>query len=85
MKKLSNRVGALEAKTHLAELLRQTENGKSFVIHRRGKPVARLIPPVPEENKSRDLSSLSKAFRSIRAGILGSFKVRELIKTGRRR
>ena len=40
MKKSSGRVGAFEAKTHLAELLRQTENGKSFVIHRRGKPAA---------------------------------------------
>ena len=85
MKKSSNRVGAFEAKTHLAELLRQTENGKSFVIHRRGKPVARLVPPVPEEGKTRDPSSFSKAFRSIRAGIRGSLKIRELIETGRRR
>ena len=85
MKKSSGRVGAFEAKTHLAELLRQTENGRSFVIHRRGKPVARLVPPVSKEDKTRDLSSLSKAFRSIRAGIRGSLKIRELIETGRRR
>jgi prevent-host-death family protein len=85
MKESSSNIGAFEAKTHLAELLRQTEGGKSFVIHRRGKPVARLVPPVPEEGKVRDLSSLSKAFRSIRAGIRGSLKIRELIETGRRR
>ncbi len=85
MKKSSSRVGAFEAKTHLAELLRQTESGKSFVIHRRGKAVARLVPPMPEESRTRDLSSLSKAFRSIRTGIRGSVKIRELIETGRRR
>lgn len=85
MKKSSGRVGAFEAKTHLAELLRQVESGKSFVIHRRGKAVARLVPPIPEESETRDLSSLSKAFRSIRAGIRGSLKIRELIEAGRRR
>ncbi|MEX5214807.1 MAG: type II toxin-antitoxin system prevent-host-death family antitoxin [Nitrospiraceae bacterium] len=85
MKRSSNKVGAFEAKTHLAELLRQTEHGRSFVIHRRGKPVARLVPPIPEEDKPRDLTSLSEAFRSIRAGIRGSLKIRELIETGRRR
>lgn len=85
MKKSYDSIGAFQAKTHLAELLRQTENGKSFVIHRRGKPVARLVPPVPEETQARDLSSLSRAFRSIRTGIRGTLKVRELIETGRRR
>ncbi len=38
-------VSAFEAKTRLSELLRETERGKSFVIRRRGKPVARLVPP----------------------------------------
>lgn len=37
-------VGAFEAKTHLAELLRRAENGEVVVITRRGKPVARLMP-----------------------------------------
>jgi prevent-host-death family protein len=84
MKKSPNGVGVLEAKTRLAELLRQTESGKSFVIHRRGKPVARLVPPTHDQDKARDLSSLSKAFRSVRAGIRRTLKVRKLIEAGRR-
>lgn len=40
MKRNTSRVGAFEAKTHLAELLREAEGGKSFVIVRRGKPEA---------------------------------------------
>ena len=35
-------VSAFDAKTHLSALLRETEKGQSFVIHRRGKPVAWL-------------------------------------------
>ena len=35
-------IGAYEAKTHLPALLDAIERGESFVITRRGKPVARL-------------------------------------------
>lgn len=37
-------IGAFDAKTHLSELLAQVSQGKSFVITRRGKPVAELRP-----------------------------------------
>lgn len=37
-------IGAFEAKTHLADLLRRAEAGEDVVITRRGKPVARLVP-----------------------------------------
>ena len=37
-------VGAFEAKTQLARLLRETGSGKSFIITVRGKPVAELRP-----------------------------------------
>ena len=84
MKKLTSKIGAFEAKTHLAELLRQTESGKSFVIYRRGKPVARLVPPAREANAQSPVS-LIKAFRSIRARAHGPLKARELIDVGRRR
>ena len=40
----SNGIGSFEAKTRLAELLREIEAGAAFVITRRGRPVARLIP-----------------------------------------
>jgi prevent-host-death family protein len=37
-------IGAFSAKTHLADLLKQVARGESFVITRRGKPVASLAP-----------------------------------------
>ncbi len=35
-------IGAFDAKTHFSKLLRDVEQGETFEIHRRGKPVAKL-------------------------------------------
>ena len=40
-------IGAFEAKTQLARLLRDAGGGKTFIITRRGKPVAELCPLKP--------------------------------------
>ncbi len=77
-------VGAFEAKTRLAELLRAAEQGTTFVIHRRGKPVARLTPPGMEA-RSLTPSQALQAFREIRSRIAGKVDTRELIAQGRRR
>ncbi len=39
---------ALEAKTHLSQLLERVERGEEIVIARAGTPVARLLPFAPE-------------------------------------
>jgi prevent-host-death family protein len=80
----SNKVGAFEAKTHLADLLRQVEGGRSFEICRRGKPIARLIPTSADET-SASPKTVRAAFRAIRQRIPGPIKVRVLIDAGRRR
>lgn len=77
-------VSAFEAKTRLSELLRETERGMSFVICRRGKPVARLVPPAQEEQPA-DLNQILASFREIRKRIPGTLRIRELIEKGRRR
>lgn len=76
-------VSAFEAKTHLSELLREAERGRSFVIRRRGKAVARLVPPVKEE-QATDLARIIVSFREIRKRIHGQVKIRKLIEEGRR-
>lgn len=40
-------VGAFDAKTRLSELLQEVARGRSFVITRRGRPVAELRPLAP--------------------------------------
>ena len=79
----SEKVSAFEAKTRLSELLRETEKGMSFRILRRGKEVARLIPP-SKEDKKQDLKQVLISFREIRGRIPGKIKIRELIEEGRR-
>jgi len=37
-------IGSYDAKTRLPEILRRVENGESFTITNRGRPVADLIP-----------------------------------------
>lgn len=37
-------IGAYDAKTHLPRLLVEVEAGRSFVITRHGRPIARLVP-----------------------------------------
>lgn len=76
-------VSAFEAKTRLSELLRETERGKSFVILRRGKPVARLIPP-DDKGKASDLGKILESFREIRKQIPGTLEIRKLVEQGRR-
>lgn len=76
-------ISAFEAKTRLSELLRETERGRTFVICRRGKAVARLIPPAKEEPAPSPAQVLA-AFREIRRRVPGKVKIRELIEQGRR-
>jgi len=77
------KVSAFEAKTKLSELLRETEQGGSFVIYRRGKEVARLVPPVKEEQEC-DIKQVLSSFREIRERIPGKVSIRDLVKEGRR-
>lgn len=75
-------IGAFEAKNRLSELLRATEAGRSFVITRRGRAVARLVPA--RDRTSEDLRALQAAFVEFRSGIEGTMSVRELVEEGRR-
>ena len=76
-------VSAFEAKTRLSELLRETATGKSFVIRRRGKVVARLLPPM-QDDPTLPAKEVLEAFRKVRKRIRGPIKVKKLIEAGRR-
>jgi len=75
-------IGAFEAKTRLSELLRGTERGESYVILRRGKPVARLVPHGPSEPRV-DYKKIFEEFDRIRNSIEGTFDVVALVREGR--
>lgn len=56
------RINLADAKTHLSELVTRASNGEEIEILRRGKPVARLAPPVikPPSKKTFDWEALDR-------------------------
>ena len=72
------KIDAVEAKTRLSELLRGTEKGRTFLICRRGKEVAQLLPPAAAE-REQEIQNIAAGFRKIRAKIQGKVNIRELI------
>lgn len=61
-------VGAVEAKSRLGQLLDWVEAGEEVVITRRGKIVARLVPPSAAFDRERDRRAAQK-IREMRKGI----------------
>ena len=59
-------IQATQAKTHLAELLREVEHGETIAITRHGKTVAHLVPPHAQDRATREAAV--ERFRRRRAG-----------------
>lgn len=75
-------VGAFEAKTNFSALLERAERGEHIVITRRGKPVARLMPLAPSDDKA---SQVLAKLRELRRGTtLGGLSWKELRDAGRK-
>ena len=47
------RIGIRELRQHASRWVRRAETGESFEVTDRGRPVARLVPPAPEEGIER--------------------------------
>lgn len=76
-------VGAFEAKTHLADLLRRAESGERIIIKRRGKPVA-MLTPYESPRPRRNMEEILAAMERIRNSVEGPINIRELIEEGRK-
>jgi prevent-host-death family protein len=77
------RVGAYEAKTHLAKLLERVAKGHSVTITRHGVPVAVLQPYDPE--KGVDVGNVIAQLRDFRENnTLAGLSIREMVEEGRR-
>lgn len=75
-------IGSYDAKTHLARLLDEVAEGKTVTITRRGREVARLVPP-SRQNAQPD--EIIAALRAGRRGVRrGRLSVRKMIAEGRR-
>jgi prevent-host-death family protein len=80
--RIMREIGALEAKNTLEQLLDWVEAGEEVITTRRGRVVARLLPPPavgPDHARSAaaSLRAMSKGVK------LGRLKVRALVAEGR--
>ena len=82
---MTQHIGAFEAKTNFSQLLARAEGGTNFIVTRRGKPVAQIIPVEKEQEMTfKEAVEKLKEFRKLYRGKPGSFNVREAIEEGRR-
>lgn len=76
-------VGAFEAKNRLGQLLDWVEAGEEVVITRRGKAVARMVPPERGIDRERGRRAVLR-IREMRKGVtLGGLSIKDLIGEGR--
>lgn len=83
MKSVNKIIGSFEAKTHLSGLIEEVQNGTEFVITKRGKPVARLIPYSTEDDSYR-LNDIIDNFGEIRKSVKGTVDIKSYISEGRK-
>ena len=77
-------IDALEATGKLGELLDLVEAGEEVAITRRGKVVAKLVPPTPTFDREQARAAAQR-IRERRKGVtLGGLRIKDLINEGRR-
>jgi prevent-host-death family protein len=77
-------VGAFEAKNRLGERLDLVERGEEVVITRRGKAVARLVPPKTGFSRPEAREAAQRIRNMSRGVTLGGLRIKDLIEEGRR-
>lgn len=78
------KIGAFEAKTHLAALLDRVAKGEKITITRHGIPAAVLVPVIEAEAELSH-QEIVQGMRALRKrGKPGKMSVREMINEGRR-
>lgn len=77
-------VGAFEAKTHFSALLERVAQGEEIVITRHGRPVARLVPALQDDEAALLGEAIATLKRLRRGATLGGLSWRELRDEGRR-
>ena len=75
-------IGSFEAKTHWSALLDKVALGQEIVITKRGKPVARLIPEISDQDD--DITQIIEKLKALRKDIkLGGLDWKMLRDEGR--
>jgi len=82
---LSQQIGAFEAKTHFSQVLEQVERGDNFIVTKRGKPVAKIMPVEQEKKMTyREAIEALREMRKLYRGKPGEDNIKDLIEDGRK-
>ena len=82
---LNQQIGAFEAKTHFSQIINDVARGADYVVTKRGKPVAKIIPIEQKpEMTFQEAAEALKEMRKLYRGKPGSFNIREAIEDGRK-
>lgn len=76
-------IGAFEAKNKFGTLLDWVEAGDQVVITRRGKVVARMVPPSEAFDRQAALDAAARIHARRQGVTLGGLKMKDLIAEGR--
>jgi prevent-host-death family protein len=74
--------GVYEAKTKLAELIKQVQQGERVTITNRGEPVAELVPSA--SRAARQTKEAIAAIKAMRSGTIDQAQFEEMRARGRR-
>jgi len=74
-------IGAYEAKTHFADLLRRVRRGERIYITHHGVPVAMMVPVEPAP--AQPVPEVIAAIKAFRRGRSLGFPLKDLIDEGR--
>jgi prevent-host-death family protein len=76
-------IGAFEAKTHFSQIIEKVEQGQDYVVTKRGKPVAKIIPFAEKtESVAEGIRKLAEYTKSRWKGD-EPFDIREAVEEGR--
>ncbi|MDR1453869.1 MAG: type II toxin-antitoxin system prevent-host-death family antitoxin [Candidatus Margulisbacteria bacterium] len=76
-------IGAFEAKTHFSQILEDVQSGQDYIVTKRGRPVAKIVPLV---DKTPDRQEVIKELFAIGRQARKPYTLRSLladIRTGR--
>jgi prevent-host-death family protein len=76
-------IGSFEAKNKLSALLIEVEHGAEIVITRRGKVVAKLVPPGPGFDRKKARRAAADLREASKGVMLRGLKIKNLINEGR--
>lgn len=76
-------VGVFEAKNKLSELLDQVARGAEITITKRGRAIARLVPPDVPFDRNRARRAADDLIARSRGTTLGDVSLKDLIDEGR--